>query len=131
MRTRIHGQRIAVLGVVLLLLQVLTVGLGPGLRICMNPACPVAVSTISDGCCDCAGGITQVPAQSACDCSWLPITSGDEIERAVAASPPAMYATAPPVLLPLPATPARSAVRPPVHRQSPHLSSLRSIVLTC
>lgn len=130
MRTRIHGLRLAVLGVVLMSLQAVAVGLGPGLLICMEPTCPVAVSSMGDGC-DCAGGIPQEPADPGCDCSWLPITSGDGIELAAGASPPARHATVPPVMLLLPATPARCAVPPPFHRQPPHLAALRSVVLIC
>ena len=133
MRNRVHGLPLAVLGGIFLLLQALAVGLGPGMLVCLDSACPVLVATVVDGCCggNCDGEMPHEPAEQNCGCPWLPISSGDTTQLAVFTPTPVLVTTLPPILLPLPATLVRLVVWPPIPRSSPHLFSLRSIVLTC
>jgi hypothetical protein len=133
MRQRMHGLPLVVLGGIFLLFQALVVGLGPGMLVCLDPACPVVIASVSDGCCgaDCDGEGAAAPAEQDCGCAWMPISDREHAEFAVSSPAPALVATVPPILLPLASTPLRSGARPPITRPSPHLATLRSIVLTC
>jgi hypothetical protein len=126
---------LTVIGGILLLLQALAIGLGPGARICLDPACAgLVVAAVPEDCC--GGGCTdptpELQEDPSCDCQWLPITDEPVVELALTAAPlPAPPAAAQVVLMLLPVTPARQGGRPVEHRPPPHLSALRTVLLTC
>jgi hypothetical protein len=135
MRHRIRNLPLAVIAGIFLLFQALVIGLGPGARICLDPACAgVVVAATADACCggDCADGTPEPQIDPPCDCQWLPIVDEPITELALtAAQLPVVTATAQPVLRLDPVVPVRQGTRPAERRPPPHLNTLRSIVLTC
>jgi len=127
---------LAVLGGVFLLLQVLALGLGPGLPVCLDPVCAVPVSAVVDDCCagdfDRDGGTPEAPRGQTCACSWLPITTEPLTVPTGIISAPLLVTVHPAVEVMLPSTPVRQRVWPATaFRSSSHLRAQRSVVLTC
>ncbi len=133
MRRPIRSLPLAVLGGILLLIQVLAIGLGSGTRLCFDPVCADVALVTSDGCCGdgCPDAMPEAPIEDPCVCAWMPITDAPLAELALTVAPvAATIATIPPVLLLMPPT-ARVTARPTPQRPPPHLSALRCVLLTC
>lgn len=134
MRYLVRKLPLALLGVIALLIQALAVGLGPGTRICVDPACSQISVAANDARCDggCGGAIPETPGDHPCDCSWMPIPDQAHIGlAATSVSAPILLATVPPLMQLLPAAPARLALRRVDQRPPPHLAALRFVILTC
>jgi hypothetical protein len=134
MSTRISRLPLAVLGGVFLLLQVLAVGLGPGLSVCLNPVCAVAVSVVVDDCCANDGDRERLetPCEQTCACTWLPITNEALTVPLGNDTAPVLVTVQPAVVVMLPSTPVRQRVWPATaFRSSSHLRAQRTVVLTC
>lgn len=123
---------LAAAGIAVLLLHYAIVLAGPGSQVCVGPDCATVAAAGTDPCCGgCGDDAAPLLAPAAdCGCRWLPLPDDRLPQLAVWAQPSCTPARAGSVAVLAP-PPAR--VLPPVLRPapSPHLQTLRGVLLTC